>query len=302
MADAWRQATRPGDARRTRRWRGFRAGDVLMREGEPTDFLGVVLDGRLGLRLRVPERGPVTILTVEPGDVVGWSAVVPPFRATSTVVALTDSELAYFDGRHAPRGARRRRRSPPSSTRACCSAVSRRLEGTRLQLLDLFGAALGRAVVMTEPVYFLPRPELRPTCPGAAGGGREVIGPHVRDGAVMLDEIDVGGRACPSASAWSTRPASARLIERDDDRVFDQPPGPSSWKRWTFPPRVTQTVWTDADDAADRAVGESATPRRAQGISRRPRLRDRRVAHPGSRSRSKARWSIATMPRDAATT
>ena len=38
-----------------------------------------MVTGRVALRVRVPERGPPTILTVEPGDVVGWSALVPPF-------------------------------------------------------------------------------------------------------------------------------------------------------------------------------------------------------------------------------
>ena len=42
-----------------------------------------------GLRVRVPERGPITILTVEPGDVVGWSAVVPPFRAGMLTTAFS---------------------------------------------------------------------------------------------------------------------------------------------------------------------------------------------------------------------
>jgi len=118
--------------------RTFAAGDVLMREGEPHDFLGLLLAGRLALRLRVPERGPVTILTVEPGDLVGWSALVPPYRATSTVVALADSEVANFEG------TRLRAALADDDSLAAefypliLDAVARRLEGTRLQLLDLF--------------------------------------------------------------------------------------------------------------------------------------------------------------------
>lgn len=119
--------------------REFPAGTVVIKEGELTDFLGVVLEGRLGLRLRVPERGALTIMTVEPGDVVGWSAIVPPFRATSTVVTLTDTQLAYFDGQ-----VLRVALGDDDSLAAefypgLLSAVARRLEGTRLQLLDLFG-------------------------------------------------------------------------------------------------------------------------------------------------------------------
>jgi CRP-like cAMP-binding protein len=116
----------------------FPAGEVLLREGEPTDILAIVLEGRVGLRVRVPERGQVTILTVETGDVVGWSAMVPPYRATSTAVALVDTELAVFDGP-------RLREAMAADTELAAklypvllNAVARRLEGTRLQLLDLF--------------------------------------------------------------------------------------------------------------------------------------------------------------------
>jgi CRP-like cAMP-binding protein len=113
-------------------------GQVLMREGEPTDYLAIVLEGRIGLRVRVPERGPITILTVEPGDVVGWSAVVPPFRATSTAVALAPTELALFEGLQLREALASDAELAAELYPVILNAVSRRLEGTRLQLLDLF--------------------------------------------------------------------------------------------------------------------------------------------------------------------
>ena len=113
-------------------------GEVLMREGDPSDHLAIVLEGRIGLRVRVPERGPITILTVEPGDVVGWSAVVPPYRATSTAVALAPTELALFDGPPLREALASDAELAAGLYPVILSAVSRRLEGTRLQLLDLF--------------------------------------------------------------------------------------------------------------------------------------------------------------------
>jgi CRP/FNR family transcriptional regulator, cyclic AMP receptor protein len=114
------------------------ADQVLFREGDPSGFLAVVLEGRVSLRMRVPERGALTVLTVEPGDVVGWSALVPPYRATSTAVATADTQLAWFDG------ARLRAALDADDGLAAefypvvLRAVARRLEGTRMQLLDLF--------------------------------------------------------------------------------------------------------------------------------------------------------------------
>ena len=78
-----RHATREDEVDRL-----LRGGTLVVTEGRVTESLGVVLKGRIALRVLVPERGMVTILTVEPGDVVGWSAVVPPYRGTADAVAI----------------------------------------------------------------------------------------------------------------------------------------------------------------------------------------------------------------------
>lgn len=114
------------------------AGEILFVEGSRTDEFGVLVSGRLALRMLVPERGLVTILTVEPGDLYGWSAIVPPNRATSTVVAVETSEVIAFDGM----ALRLALADDPVLAAAfyprVLQTVSRRLSATRLQLLDLF--------------------------------------------------------------------------------------------------------------------------------------------------------------------
>ena len=114
------------------------AGAIALREGSPVDSLGVVVDGRLAIRLAVPGRGAVTVLTVEPGDCIGWSALVPPFRATSTVVAIEPTTLVSFAG-PTLRGAMDADPALAAAVlRRVLDAVSRRLTATRTQLLDLF--------------------------------------------------------------------------------------------------------------------------------------------------------------------
>lgn len=75
----------------------FAPGETILREGSPTPFLGVVLVGRVALRLHVPERGAETLFTVEPGELLGWSAVVAPYRSTADAVALERTELVTFE-------------------------------------------------------------------------------------------------------------------------------------------------------------------------------------------------------------
>lgn len=115
-------------------------GTELFREGDPTDVLGVVVSGRVALRTLVPERGDVTILTVEPGDIYGWSAIVPPYRATSTAIAIEPVTAIVFPGVALRNALREDGELAQAIYPRVLVAVSRRLSATRLQLLDLFAA------------------------------------------------------------------------------------------------------------------------------------------------------------------
>ncbi len=110
----------------------------LFHEGQVTDSMSIVLAGRVALRTLVPERGMVTILTVEPGDIVGWSAIVPPHRATSVGIAIEPVSLLEFPGERLRSLLRADNALAASVYPRVLQAVSRRLAATRLQLLDLF--------------------------------------------------------------------------------------------------------------------------------------------------------------------
>jgi CRP-like cAMP-binding protein len=116
------------------------AGARLLTEGEETDDVSIVLAGRVALRMHVPERGVVTILTVEEGDLLGWSALVPPHTATSEAVAVEPVRLLSFNGAELRAALRADHALAASVYPRVLQAVARRLSATRLQLLDLFAA------------------------------------------------------------------------------------------------------------------------------------------------------------------
>ena len=116
----------------------YEAGAEILREGELTRDLGVVVRGRVALRLRVPERGLTTILTIEAGEVIGWSAVVPPHRSTSTVIAVVPTEVLLIDGVQLRAELAADPVLAAAVYRSLLEAVASRLTGTRMQLLDLF--------------------------------------------------------------------------------------------------------------------------------------------------------------------
>jgi CRP-like cAMP-binding protein len=113
-------------------------GSVVVREGRPCQSLGVVIDGRIALRLGLPGGEDRTILTVEAGDVFGWSAVLPPAISTSTGVAVAPSTAILFDGDELRAALALDCELAAAVYQRLLVSVARRLTATRIQLLDLY--------------------------------------------------------------------------------------------------------------------------------------------------------------------
>jgi CRP-like cAMP-binding protein len=111
---------------------------VILQEGDEATHMGILISGRLALRTLVPERGLVTILSVEQGDIFGWSAALPEATAQSTVVAIEPSKALVIDGATLRAALKSDHGLAASLYPRLLQAVARRLRSTRLQLLDLF--------------------------------------------------------------------------------------------------------------------------------------------------------------------
>lgn len=121
----------------TARLESVTKGATLLREGRPTPYLGVVIDGRLALHARVPGYPDATLMTLDAGDIFGWSAVLDG-TATASVVALESGSVMLLE-REALLGAIAGDPGLAAGLyRRLLEAVASRLEATRLQMLDLY--------------------------------------------------------------------------------------------------------------------------------------------------------------------
>jgi sulfhydrogenase subunit beta (sulfur reductase) len=88
-----------------------------------------------------------------------------------------------------------------------------------------------------------------------AATGRTVIGPTVRDGAIVLAEIE-GVRDLPAGYTDEQDGGRYRLLRRDDGALFAWAVGAHSWRQFLFPAR--SRLWraerTGATEAADFQV------------------------------------------------
>ncbi|MCX5205781.1 4Fe-4S dicluster domain-containing protein [Streptomyces sp. NBC_00237] len=87
-----------------------------------------------------------------------------------------------------------------------------------------------------------------------ADDGRTVIGPTVRDGAIVLAELE-GADELPYGCGVELDAGRYRLTHREDGAVFAHSAGPQSWKNFLHPQR--EKLWS-ADRTADGEVTVSA--------------------------------------------
>ena len=73
------------------------SGEPLAREGEAAKTFYLIQAGHVALDLHTPERGAFPIQTVGPGEVVGWSWLVPPHRWHFTCTASEPVSGLMFD-------------------------------------------------------------------------------------------------------------------------------------------------------------------------------------------------------------
>jgi len=88
----------------------------------------------------------------------------------------------------------------------------------------------------TEPVI-LAAEDLDALLDALRERGYRVVGPTVRDGAIVYAEL-ASAAALPAGWTDEQEPGSYRLARRDDAALFGYAVGPHSWKQELLPPRV----------------------------------------------------------------
>jgi CRP-like cAMP-binding protein len=118
--------------------REFRQGSVLFREGTAADDLFLINSGLVALDLYVPGRGPVRILTIGRGEMLGWSALLGRSSMTATATALEETTAFAISGLQLRSLCDQNHEAGFRIMQQASSALAQRLTATRMQLLDLF--------------------------------------------------------------------------------------------------------------------------------------------------------------------
>jgi CRP-like cAMP-binding protein len=118
----------------------FEKGQVIFREGEEADRFYLIRQGRVALEVHAAGIGTITIQTLDAGDILGWSWLVPPYRWHFDARAVETTRAIALDGDCLRRKCEEDHDLGYELLKRFAEIITQRLQATRLQLLDVYSA------------------------------------------------------------------------------------------------------------------------------------------------------------------
>lgn len=117
----------------------FAAGELLFAEGDQADNLYLLRRGRVALECRSPGKGSMIIDTLDPGQVLGWSWLFPPYRWSFDARALDPVGVLSIDATCLRAKAEADPAFGYELMKRFGAILLQRLQAARLRLLDVYG-------------------------------------------------------------------------------------------------------------------------------------------------------------------
>jgi CRP/FNR family transcriptional regulator, cyclic AMP receptor protein len=116
----------------------FAEGERIFSQGEPASLFYVIRRGRVALEVHSAAKGPLIIDTMDEGEVLGWSWLIPPYQYFADARAVTPVSATALDGACL----RGKCEADPDLGYQLLKRVTRvmydRMQSARIRLLDLY--------------------------------------------------------------------------------------------------------------------------------------------------------------------
>lgn len=119
----------------------FERGFYLFREqGEASEFY-LIRGGKVDLEVLAPPRPSLRVETVQAGELLGWSWLVPPYRWRFSALAVEPVSAIAVNGRCLRVKCEKDARLGYELLRRTVEIMGQRFEAARFRLVDLYSAA-----------------------------------------------------------------------------------------------------------------------------------------------------------------
>jgi CRP/FNR family transcriptional regulator, cyclic AMP receptor protein len=118
----------------------FNAGTYMFREGAEASQFYLIRHGKVALEISAAQRGHITIETIEAGEVLGWSWLFPPYRWHFSARVVEPVRAIALDGTCLRAKGEEDHDLGYELMKRVAQIMMERLQATRIQLLDVYGA------------------------------------------------------------------------------------------------------------------------------------------------------------------
>lgn len=118
----------------------FDAGVYIFNEGEEANEFFLIRHGRVALEIFAPQRQATVVETLGEGEILGWSWLLPPHQWRFHARAVDQTRAIALDGRCLRTKCEQNHDLGYELLKRFAKIIERRLEATRLQLLDVYAA------------------------------------------------------------------------------------------------------------------------------------------------------------------
>lgn len=118
----------------------FDAGTYIFKEGAPADTFYLLRSGKVAVEIFQPQRKPIVISTLDEGEILGWSWLLPPYVWKFHAHALQNIRAIALDGRCLRNKCEENHDLGYEILKRFVRIVEQRLDATRFQLLDVYAA------------------------------------------------------------------------------------------------------------------------------------------------------------------
>lgn len=118
----------------------FDAGVYIFNEGQEANEFFLIRHGRVALEIFAPQRKPTVVETLGEGEILGWSWLLPPYQWRFHARAVEQTRAIALDGRCLRMKCEQNHDLGYEVLKRFAKIIERRLEATRLQLLDVYAA------------------------------------------------------------------------------------------------------------------------------------------------------------------
>lgn len=116
----------------------FAESAYLFRTGEEASHFYLIREGRIALEIYAPQRPPIVVQTLEAGDILGWSWLIPPYRWRFDARVVDAARAIALDGKCLRTKCEENHDLGYELLKRFVDITTQRLEATRLQLLDVY--------------------------------------------------------------------------------------------------------------------------------------------------------------------